>query len=140
LPRFDAVLVGGAPLADGVRARAEAAGIRIVETYGMSETCGGVVYDGVPLPGVDVGLDGGRIRLTGPMVSGGTFLTADRGEWRDGKLHVLGRVDDVVITGGLKADLAVVRRAIQGIDADGWALAVDDDEWGQRIVLFAPTG
>ncbi|NLE97137.1 MAG: AMP-binding protein [Propionibacterium sp.] len=140
LAEFDAVLVGGAPLADDVRSRAERAGIRVVETYGMSETCGGVVYDGVPLPGVDVRLVDGRIKLAGPMVSGGRFLTADRGEWRDGRLTVLGRVDDVVITGGLKADLAVVRRAAQALDPDSWVLAVDDDEWGRRIVLFAGSG
>ncbi|WP_297751915.1 AMP-binding protein, partial [uncultured Tessaracoccus sp.] len=53
LDGFNAVLVGGAPLRQDVRARAEDAGVRVVETYGMSETCGGVVYDGVPLPGVE---------------------------------------------------------------------------------------
>lgn len=140
LADFDAVLVGGAPLASDVRGRAEDLGIRVVETYGMSETCGGVVYDGVPLPGVDVTLEDGRIRLAGPMVSGGSFLTADRGEWRDGRLRVLGRVDDVVITGGLKADLAVVRRHVTALDPDAWVLAVADEEWGQRIVLFARSG
>lgn len=140
LAEFDAVLVGGAPLAPELRRRAEAEGIPVVETYGMSETCGGVVYDGRPLPGVDVRIEDGRIRLVGDMVSGGSYLTADRGELVDGRLRVLGRVDDVVITGGLKVDLAVVREAVQAVDTEAWALPVDDEEWGTRIVLFAPGG
>lgn len=140
LPEFDAVLVGGAPLGPDLRARAETAGIRVIETYGMSETCGGVVYDGEPVPGVEVTLDGERIRIAGPMVSDGEILTNDRGRWRDGRLEVLGRVDDVVITGGLNVDLAEVRRAAQALDDDAWVLAVDDEEWGQRLVLFAPGG
>lgn len=140
LDEFDAVLVGGAPLRPEVRQRAERAGVAVVETYGMSETCGGVVYDGVPLPGVDVSLAGGRIVLSGPMVTGGTVLTNDRGEWVNGRLRVLGRVDDVIITGGLKADLAVVRTSVTALDPNAWVLAVDDAQWGQRIVLFAARG
>lgn len=140
LDGFDAVLVGGAPLRREVRERAEESGVRVVETYGMSETCGGVVYDGVPLPGVEVTIERGLIRLSGPMVSGGSLLTKDRGQWTDGRLRVLGRADDIVITGGLKADLAAVRAAVASLDADAWVLAVDDEEWGQRIVLFATAG
>ena len=79
LARFDAVLVGGAALRPELRTRAEAAGIRVIETYGMSETCGGVVWDGVPLPGVGVRLgEQGRITLDGPT---GEFETSDRGRW-----------------------------------------------------------
>lgn len=140
LDGFDAVLVGGAPLHPAVRHRAEQAGISVVETYGMSETCGGIVYDGVPLPGVHAELDEGLIRLSGPMVQHGSILTHDRGEWIDGRLRVLGRSDDIVITGGLKADLAVVRETLTALDSDAWVLAVDDEEWGQRIVLFARSG
>ncbi len=134
------MLVGGAPLSSEVRAEAESAGINVVETYGMSETCGGIVYDGVPLPGVGVELIDERVKLRGPMVTDGVILTNDRGEWRDGRLRILGRIDDIVITGGLKADLARVREAAQALDGESWVLAVDDPEWGQRIVLFAPSG
>ncbi len=140
LDGFDAVLVGGAPLRQDVRERADEACVRVVETYGMSETCGGVVYDGVPLPGVEVTIERGLIRLSGPMVSGGSLLTKDRGRWAHGRLSILGRADDIVITGGLKADLAAVRAAVTALDTDAWVLAVDDDEWGQRIVLFATGG
>ncbi|RRD46959.1 AMP-binding protein [Tessaracoccus sp. OH4464_COT-324] len=140
LDAFDVVLVGGAPLADEVRARAERRGVRVVETYGMSETCGGVVYDGLPLPGVEVQLVDGVIRLSGPMIVDGAITTRDRGAWVDGRLRVLGRTDDVVMTGGLKADLALVRAAVLAADPEAWVLAVDDEEWGQRIVLFAEHG
>lgn len=140
LTGMDAVLVGGARLAPDLRARAEAAGVAVVETYGMSETCGGVVYDGVPLPGVEVDLHDERIRIVGPQVVDGAILTNDRGRWVDGRLEVLGRIDDVVTTGGLKADLAIVRDVVTAHDADAWVLAVDDPEWGSRLVLFARSG
>lgn len=140
LSGFTGVLVGGAPLSADVRERAKAAGVKVVETYGMSETCGGIVYDGVPLPGVEVALEDGRVRISGEMVQGGTILTNDRGRWEEGRLKILGRVDDIIITGGLKADLAVVRAEVLRHDPDAWVLAVPDPEWGQRIVLFARNG
>ena len=77
LRRFDHVLVGGARLAAPLRAAAEAAGVRLTATYGMAETCGGCVYDGLPLPGLvpevlDPDEEGvGRVRLAGPMVAAG---------------------------------------------------------------------
>ncbi|REE03984.1 AMP-binding protein [Citricoccus nitrophenolicus] len=88
LRTFDAILIGGARLPDRVREAAAEAGLRIHLTYGMSETCGGCVYDGVPLDGVTADLvtdpDGGdhpgvpRLRLSGPMVAAGYFNEADR--------------------------------------------------------------
>ena len=156
LARFDAVLVGGSALSPQLRARAEASGIRVIETYGMSETCGGVVWDGVPLPGVGVRLGpGGRVAVAGPtLFSGylgepaltaealldGAVLTRDRGRWVDGRLHIDGRIDDVVISGGVNVDLAEVRSAARALDADTEVLAVPDDEWGVRLVLFARRG
>ncbi|HSU09745.1 MAG TPA: AMP-binding protein, partial [Pseudonocardia sp.] len=69
---YDAVLIGGAALDARLRARAEAAGVRVVATYGMTETAGGCVYDGVPLDGVQVRLDAdGRIVLGGPTLAAG---------------------------------------------------------------------
>lgn len=163
LARFDAVLVGGAALAPELRAAAEAAGIRVVETYGMSETCGGVVYDRVPLPGVEVGIlpderapeGAGRITLSGPtlfdgylgredltaeVLVDGALRTGDWGRIVDGRLEIGGRLDDVVITGGTNVDLAAVRAAAQRIDVDTEVIAVPDDEWGVRIVLAATSG
>ncbi|MCG6567302.1 AMP-binding protein [Tessaracoccus sp. ZS01] len=150
LGRFDAVLVGGAALRPELRARAEAAGIRVIETYGMSETCGGVVWDGVPLPGVRITVgELGRIEIGGPTVfegylghpaAGGAVLTNDRGHWADGRLIIDGRFDDVVISGGVNVDLAEVRRAVAALDPETDVLAVDDPEWGARVVLFATGG
>ena len=157
LAAFDAVLVGGAALAPGLRARAEAAGIRVIETYGMSETCGGVVWDGVPLPGVDVRLgERGRVELAGPTVfsgylgrpdltaevlSDGAVRTGDRGHLApDGRLVVDGRLDDVVQSGGVNVDLAAVRAAAAALDPETAVLAVDDEEWGARVVLVATGG
>ena len=66
LRTFDAVLLGGAAAPAPLLARARAAGVRIHTTYGMSETAGGCVYDGVPLDGVRVRLVDGVIELAGP--------------------------------------------------------------------------
>ena len=125
LRSYHAVLVGGAALDPGLRARAVAAGVRVVTTYGMSETAGGCVYDGVPLDGVRVRLDAdGGIRLGGPTLASGYlgrpeltarafadgwFRTGDHGRWRDGRLEVLGRLDDMIITGGEKVAPAARR-------------------------------
>ncbi|MGO1318409.1 MAG: AMP-binding protein, partial [Cellulomonadaceae bacterium] len=72
LRTLDAVLVGGAALSPDLADRARAAGVRVVRTYGMTETCGGCVYDGRPLEGVVVatGPDG-RLRIAGPMLAAG---------------------------------------------------------------------
>lgn len=156
LAAFDAVLVGGAALAPELRVRAEAAGIRVIETYGMSETCGGVVWDGVALPGVQVRLgEHGRIALAGPTtfdgylgnpeltaatLVDGAVLTADRGHLDRGRLVIDGRIDEVVESGGINVDLALVRAAALRLDPDTDVLAVPDDEWGARVVLVATTG
>lgn len=157
LADFDAVLVGGAALAPELRQRAEAVGIRVIETYGMSETCGGVVWDGVPLPGVELRIGGadGRISIAGPSVFNGYLgrpdLTAetlvdgavrtfDRGRLEGDRLVIEGRLDDVVISGGVNVDLALVRAAAQAVDPETAVLAVDDAEWGARVVLFARAG
>lgn len=161
LAGFDAVLVGGAAASPALRAEAADAGVRLVTTYGMSETCGGCVYDGVPLDGVEVRLDppDARIRLVGPMVARGYraghgpaggltdafgadpdgrrwFRSEDLGELVDGRLSVLGRADDVVVTGGLKVapgPVEAVLLQLPGV-AEAVVVGVDDAEWGQRVV------
>jgi o-succinylbenzoate---CoA ligase len=157
LASFSAVLVGGGPVGDGLLERARAAGIKVVTTYGMSETCGGCVYDGEPLQGVDVNLaEDGRILirsatlfagyrlrpdLTAEAVVDGRFRTQDRGSWDAGRLVVLGRTDDIVITGGHKVDLADVEQAVQRwADRQGAraaVLAVPDQVWGTTIIAVS---
>ncbi|KAJ1684551.1 hypothetical protein LUZ63_020306 [Rhynchospora breviuscula] len=153
LAGYDAVLVGGASLDPALRTRAEAAGVRVVATYGSSETAGGCVYDGRPLDGVRLRTDAdGRLLVGGPTLFDGydgdpalTAETLDDGWFRtsdlaeidaDGRLRVLGRVDDVVNTGGVKVPAAAVARRLREHPAVGAAevLGVPDAEWGQRVV------
>lgn len=151
LAGFDAVLLGGAAAPSDLVGRARAAGAAVVTTYGMSETCGGCVYDGYPLDGVAVRLaSDGRIELTGqvlaagylgrpddPAFSGGWFTTSDLGRWdADGRLRVLGRADDVIITGGVNVAAAEVEAVLHSLPEVSAACVVGlpDPTWGQRVV------
>ncbi len=152
LPGFAAVLLGGAAAPAGLLAQARARGVRVVTTYGMSETCGGCVYDGVPLDGVSATLVDGRIHLSGPVLArgyrhrpdltaevfrDGGFRTSDLGRLRsDGTLQVLGRADDVIVTGGEKVAPEAVAAVLAAQPAvrDAVVLGVADPEWGQRVV------
>ncbi|MBA3489594.1 MAG: AMP-binding protein [Longispora sp.] len=152
LSGYDAILVGGAGIAPALLERARAAGARIVRTYGMTETCGGCVYDGEALPGVDIDIDvDGQIRIAGPMLArgyrgrdssafvDGWFRTDDLGRWRDdGRLEVLGRADDVIVTGGVKVPPAVVEAALSAHPRVREVVVAGrpDPEWGQRVVAF----
>ncbi|GAB2763726.1 AMP-binding protein [Sinomonas soli] len=167
LTRFDAVLLGGAAMPRDLLDRARGAGVRVVTTYGSAETCGGCVYDGVPLDGVDVELVDGRVWLGGDVVAAGYvgdperteahfrtdpdgrrwYLSSDVGEFApDGRLRILGRADDVVITGGVKASAARVAAAVEALPGvrEAFVAGVDDPEWGQAlaaaVVLAAPEG
>jgi o-succinylbenzoate---CoA ligase len=152
LRSYDAVLLGGAAPPAALLAAARDAGVRVVVTYGMSETCGGCVYDGVPLDGVTVDLDatdririggpvlaaGYRLRpeLTGQVFAGGRFVTGDVGRLDGGRLTVLGRADDVLVTGGEKVAAAAVEAALaeHPAVAEAAVVGVADEEWGQRVV------
>ncbi|MDN5726856.1 MAG: AMP-binding protein, partial [Propionibacteriales bacterium] len=154
LARFDAVLVGGAAMDPAIGDQLRDRGVRLVTTYGMSETCGGCVYDGLPLPGVEVHSDPAtsRLSIAGPMLfsgylgrptetakalEGGRFRTGDRGSVTSGLVHLTGRVDDVVISGGSNVDLAEVEsvlRRVLGSRGSGAVIGVPDREWGTRVV------
>jgi O-succinylbenzoic acid--CoA ligase len=155
LRRMDAVLLGGGPIDPALRARAEAAGIRVVATYGSAETAGGCVYDGYALDGVALALGaGGRIRIGGPtlfdgydgdqaatdeVLVDGWFLTSDAGRLdEDGRLHVLGRIDDVVVSGGVNVPTPAVAARLREHPAvtDAAVVGIPDDEWGHRVVGF----
>lgn len=152
LRSYDAVLLGGAAPPPGLVARATTAGVRVIVTYGMSETCGGCVYDGVPLDGVTVDLaDDDRIGIGGPVLASryrlrprltraafraGRFRTGDVGRLDDGHLTVLGRADDMLVTGGEKVAPAAVEAALgeHPAVAEAAVTGVADPEWGQRVV------
>ncbi|OBK67104.1 O-succinylbenzoic acid--CoA ligase [Mycolicibacterium fortuitum] len=151
LADLDAVLIGGGPMPAGMSERAEAAGVTVVRTYGMSETAGGCVYDGVPLDGVEVRIDNSRVLLGGatvakgyrnpvspdPFAEPGWFRTDDLGAVDDsGVLRVLGRVDDAVSTGGLTVLPQLVEAALADHPAiaDCAVFGVPDERLGQRVV------
>jgi len=155
LTGFDRVLVGGAAVDSGLLQRARDRGVAVTTTYGMTETCGGVVYDGLPLPGVEVDLrEGGRIALTSPtlmsgylndrvatdaVLRGGWFETNDAGAFdEEGRLRVLGRLDRVIVTGGKKVDPAEVEAVLSENPkvAGAWVRGENDDEWGQKVVAL----
>lgn len=149
---FGTILLGGAAAPPGLLREVSAAGARVLTTYGMSETCGGCVYDGEPLYNVDLKIgDDGRIRVRGPVLfSGyrlrpdltaeclddGWFVTSDYGELADGRLRVLGRADDVVVTGGQKVVTGAVAALLAEHDAVKEVAVVGrpDPEWGERVV------
>jgi O-succinylbenzoic acid--CoA ligase len=153
LRAYDAVLVGGAALGRELHDRAAAADVRVVTTYGMSETCGGCVYDGRPLDGVDVRLrEDGRIELGGPTVFAGyrlrpdltaealvdgRLVTQDLGRFDvGGRLEVLGRADEVLVSGGENVPAGLVEQVLGGHPAVAAVavVGVPDEEWGQRVV------
>lgn len=142
---FDAVLIGGAAAPPALLDRARGLGVRVVTTYGMSETSGGCVYDGLPLDGVHVRLVDGRIEIRGPVLAlgyqggerfGEWFRTGDLGRiLPDGTLEVLGRADDVIISGGENIAPALVERALaaqRGVH-EACVVGLPDPEWGQVV-------
>lgn len=142
LGTFDAVLVGGAATPEVLLDRVRRAGVRAVTTYGMSETCGGCVYDGVPLELVSVSIDSpevgvpGQVSITGPMVAAGyrglpqhpaflpptvsgtfgtrhrTFVTNDLAVPDGPRIRITGRADDVIVSGGVKIDPLLVEAVL----------------------------
>jgi len=142
-----AVLVGGAALTSELHIQATSAGISVVTTYGMSETSGGCVYNGLPLEGVQVAIsDSGFIKILGPVLasnldldSNNWFVTTDRGELVDGQLKVQGRGDDVIISGGENISLIEIENAISQTfsNFEFAAFAVSSEKWGQELHVAA---
>jgi len=148
---FSSILLGGAAASADLLASARAAGGRVLTTYGMSETCGGCVYDGVPLDGVSAAVgDDGRIRLAGPVLFGGYrlrpdltagvldgdwFVTSDLGVIENGTLRVRGRADDVINTGGEKVVAGEVEHLLRALPAveDVVVVGRPDPEWGELV-------
>lgn len=151
--RFRRILLGGAAPPPGLLERA--AGARITVSYGMTETCGGCVYDGVPLQGMTAAVDpDGRVAIRGPMLASGSWSreglqdlrrrgwlrTHDLGRWTEsGRLQILGRGDDVLVTGGENVSADEVTRLLRAhpLIADAAVVGVADDRWGQRVVAYA---
>ena len=162
LAGFSSVLLGGAAAPPSLLQAARAAGVPVVTTYGMTETCGGCVYDGQPLDGVRVAIGdddapdggGGRIWIGGPVLfsgyrsltaapaadavlADGWFRTGDLGQLDSaGQLTVRGRADDVINTGGRKVVPGEVAAALETCPGVREVAVVGqpDAEWGERVV------
>jgi O-succinylbenzoic acid--CoA ligase len=162
LRRFHAVLVGGQSTPPALRRRGADAGVRIVGTYGSSETSGGCVYDGVPIGQTTVRVEDGEVWVHGPSLAEGYlgdpgltadrfverdglrwFATGDTGDWDGEHLAVTGRLDDTLISGGVKVSPAAVERVLHelpGFD-DAVVVGARHARWGQVPVVFtAGTG
>lgn len=164
LAAIDLVLVGGGPLRSGVIDRAASAGVTLVPSYGSTETASQVAtvvpgtrvahpgYVGPPLDGFDVALDdAGVITVDGPAVFGGylggpsrrsAHRTGDLGRFEaDGGLTVVGRADDVVVSGGENVSLGAIADRIDRIDGvdDVAVVAIGSDEWGSEVCALVAT-
>jgi o-succinylbenzoate---CoA ligase len=142
---FRSIVLGGSAMPPDLPSNA-------VTTYGMTETGSGVVYDGVPLEGVEIRIVDGEIHLRCPMLlrgyrdgtdprdADGWFATGDAGAWDPdpvaGRLRVDGRMGDVIVTGGEKVWPAVVERVLGGWEAVAEVAVAGrpDPEWGRRVV------
>ncbi len=165
---LQAVMLGGGPSPSGLRSRAIAAGVPLFTTYGMTETASQVATGraragdeatraGPALPGVrieiaDADAEGvGEIIVEGPtlaraMIVDGTRVplarphrTRDRGFVDPrGDVHVIGRIDAMIISGGRKIQPEAVERALGGLTGvrSACVVATHDARWGQRPVAF----
>ncbi len=141
ISKFKTVLIGGAPAAGELPSNA-------ISTYGLTETMGGVVYDGVPLDGVEVRIaDDSEILIrsrtslrcyrdgTNPTMKHGWLPTGDLGEMIDGRLLVHGRRDELINTGGFKVWPTAVEKLINNVDGvtDCVVRGLADEKWGSVV-------
>jgi O-succinylbenzoic acid--CoA ligase len=161
LRRFDRILVGGQATPDSLLEASLELGLNVTRSYGSSETCGGCVYDGVPIGDTRVREADGELRIAGSVLAEGylgddeltrsrfpaeggarEYRTGDAGEVGDGVVRVTGRLDDVIVSGGIKVSLGAVEQHVRRIpgQADAVVVAVPHDEWGHApaVVTAAP--
>ncbi len=151
LAAWRAILVGGGPIPTDLREMTASRGGNLVTTYGQTETCGGVVYDGVPLDGAGIEIRDAEIYVSGPTLmtgylgdpeatarklDGGWVATGDEGSFTDGRLTVIGRLDEVIITGGEKVSPIEIESLIKRYPGvtDVAVVGLDDARWGQEVV------
>ncbi|MBC7443217.1 MAG: AMP-binding protein [Ramlibacter sp.] len=158
LRRFTAILVGGQALPPGLFERARELGLNLITTYGSSETAGGCVYNGIPIGNTLVRSVAGQLEISGSVLAEGylgdpeltrdRFIDVDGVRWyrtgdlgavdaQAGVVRVLGRMDNVIISGGEKVSLEAVEQVVRALPGLGEALVlgVDDPQWGQVPVI-----
>ena len=136
--RLRVALLGGAAATPDLLEEARAAGWPVRATYGLTQACSQVAVDGRPLPGLAVTLaDDGEILVEGPTVAGGGLLhTGDLGRFAgDGRLEVVGRKSDTIVTGGENVAPAEVEAALLAHPAvaDAGVFGRPDPEWGEAV-------
>jgi len=155
LSALGVLLVGGGALDAELRDAAARLGARVVTTYGLTETCGGIAYDGRPFDDTQVRIDGGQVELHGPTLMGGYrhdpaatatvfaldgwLRTGDAGAVDDdGLLVVHGRLDEAIRTGAETVWPQEVERVLRDHPkvADVAVAGRPDPEWGERVVAF----
>lgn len=160
LQSYDLVLSGAAATPQPLLEKLRELGINVSVSYGMSETCGGCVFDGMPLDGVQISIASadeiqpGRISISGPVIASGyrlrpdltavsfienRFITNDVGALDSaGLIHVLGRLDDIVIVGGVKVALSAVEAAIRHHQDISEVAVIDiaDSDWGSIPLAY----
>jgi O-succinylbenzoic acid--CoA ligase len=144
ISNFRTVLIGGAHAPTNLPSNA-------ISTYGLTETFGGVVYNGSPIDGVEIriGTDSEiEIRCDSllrtyrngidPKNSEGWLHTGDLGEFKDGKLSVLGRKDDLIKTGGYKVWPITIETSLKQHEAiaDVIVSGTPDEKWGQAVTAW----
>ncbi len=152
LSHLGVLLVGGDALDPALGDAAAGLGARVVHTYGLTESCGGVAYDGTPFPGTQIRIEGGEVQIKGPTLmegyrndprataraftTDGWLRTDDLGSIDDGgRLTVLGRADDAIRTGAETVwpdEVEAVLRTHPKV-ADVAVAGRPDPEWGQRV-------
>jgi O-succinylbenzoic acid--CoA ligase len=162
LTRFTGILVGGQAVSAELVERADRAGIRLLRTYGSSETAGGCVYNGRPIGNTVVRAVDGQLEISGAVLAEGYLDDVDRTldrfvdeggvHWyrtgdlgavaADGTVHVSGRADNVIISGGEKVSLDAVEAVVRGLPGLSEAVVVSaaDPTWGQVPVVVLAAG
>lgn len=154
LKRFDAILLGGARASKDLLVSARHHGLKIFQTYGSSETSGGLVYNGTALPGVLLAEHDSRIWVSGPMLADGYanapeatdehfverdgrrwYVTDDLGTVQGSRLSIVGRVDDVINTGGVKLSASKIEGLLEEFFTQALVVSVPDPQWGQSVGL-----
>ena len=158
LQGFDRILLGGQAAPVELVARSLELGLNVTRTYGSAETSGGCFWDGIPIGNAEARIVDDRIEVSGSMLADGYlddprrtafafrehdgkrwYRTDDTGEIRDGVLKVTGRLDDVIISGGVKVSIAAVELAVRDLPGLGEAVVVPapHPEWGESPVVVS---
>lgn len=145
------VLIGGSAIPSELLEKGSTAGINLIVTYGMTETSGGCIYNGKPLPGVEIKI-GKTIEIKTPTLANtylnnenlwnekyknGFFITDDFGDFSSNNLIIKGRIDDVIISGGINISLSEIEKSLTASfpNLESAAFALSDPEWGTSLNL-----